>query len=56
VEVAGGVADGAGSDWGVDCAHPADANARANPAAVAAIVTDFKPVKLLIITPPPGKP
>src|SRR5205823_5545162 len=44
---AGGVEAGAGSDWGVDCAQPADAHARA--IAAAADVAVFQPVKLLVI-------
>src|SRR4051794_11962701 len=51
---AGGVDEGAGSDWVGDCAQPGGPHASEN--AATADVTVFLPVKLVVITAPPGKP
>ena len=54
--VAVGSVEGAGSDWGADCAQPAEANASASPAATAANFVVVLVAKLLVITTPPDKP
>ena len=55
VVLAGGLADGEGSDCGVDCPQHAVANTNANPAEVAAKVAVLKPVILLVMPSPPGQ-